>query len=130
MTTSRPIVEQKYIDYWKAREAKYEAQCKLWEKEAWVEVEAIAKLLQERFGATKIVVFGSLVKDRFGEDSDIDIAVEGIDSKSLWDAYAEISQCSQRFIDLKAMEKLDPYFKKRVLETGKVLEERDRDEEV
>ena len=85
-------------------------------------MKAVSTLLREQFGATKIVVFGSLVKERFGEVSDIDIAVEGMASKDFFKAWVAVDECSRREIDLKPMEDLDPYFKKRVLETGKVLE--------
>ena len=126
--TAQPHIEQKYIDYWKARRAEYDAQCKIWEQEAWADVKAVSTLLREQFGATKIVVFGSLVKERFGEDSDIDIAVEGMASKDFFKALVAVDECSRREIDLKPMEDLDPYFKKWVLETGTVLEPGSTDE--
>ncbi len=91
-------------------------------------MKAVSTLLREQFGATKIVVFGSLVKERFGEDSDIDIAVEGMASKDFFKALVAVDECSRREIDLKPMEDLDPYFKKWVLETGTVLEPGSTDE--
>ncbi|MEL6938275.1 MAG: nucleotidyltransferase domain-containing protein [Cyanobacteria bacterium J06598_1] len=123
-------VEQKYIDYWKARQVEYDAQCKVWEQEAWVDVKSVSALLRSQFGATKIVVFGSLVKDRFGEDSDIDLAVEGMNSRDLFKALVAVNKCSRREIDLKPMEDLDPYFKQRVLETGTMIELGSKDETV
>lgn len=116
------MVEQTYIDYWKARRAKRIANEKVWAQEAWTDVKAISTLLRERFQATKIVVFGSLAKDEFGEDSDIDIAAEGIPSKEFFPALTAVNRHSKWPVDLKPMESLDPYFKARVLETGKVID--------
>jgi uncharacterized protein len=102
------MVEQKYIDYWRAKRANYQAQCKVWEQEAWAEAESAVTLLRDRFGATSAIVFGSLVKDKFGEDSDIDLAVEGIEPTRFFEALAAVNQCSKRWIDLKPMELLEP----------------------
>ena len=46
-------VEQKYIDYWRSRQAKRVAQEKVWEEAAWAEVEKVARLLKSQFGVTK-----------------------------------------------------------------------------
>ncbi|MFH0725844.1 MAG: nucleotidyltransferase domain-containing protein [Pseudomonadota bacterium] len=46
--------------------------------EAWPLVRVAAKILKQKFGARKVVVFGSLLKkDRFSPWSDIDLAVWG-----------------------------------------------------
>jgi len=117
-------VEQKYIDYWKAKQAEQDAQIKVWEQEAWAEAENAAKILCDQFNVTKVIVFGSLVRDRFGEDSDIDIAVEGLSAQDFFTAWCTVERHCTREIDLKPMEKLEPRFKSRVLETGKVIYEK------
>jgi uncharacterized protein len=120
----RKYVEQKHIDYWRAKRSEYQAQCKVWEQEAWAEAERAVALLRDRFGATNAIVFGSLVKDKFGEDSDIDLAVEGIEPASFFEALSAVNQYSQRWIDLKPMEALEPRFKERVIKTGRSLDEK------
>jgi len=46
---------------------------------AWSRTRLVAQAMRERFGATKVVVSGSLVnRDRFSPFSDIDLAVRGI----------------------------------------------------
>jgi uncharacterized protein len=128
IANANKMVEQKYIDYWRAKRAEYQAQCKIWEQEAWAEAESAVALLRDRFGATSAIVFGSLVKDKFGEDSDIDLAVEGIEPARFFEALAAVNQCSQRWIDLKPMESLEPRFKARVIATGSVISQTVTDE--
>jgi predicted nucleotidyltransferase len=48
-------------------------------EEALRAAEACAALLKERFGARRVVLFGSLAGDDFDRDfSDVDLAVEGL----------------------------------------------------
>ena len=117
------MVEQKYIDYWRAKQADQKVLTQRWEQEAWADVKAAVLLLRSQFGVTKAIVFGSLVRDRFGEDSDIDLAVEGLAKADLFEALAAVNAQSKRWIDLKPMESLEPRFKERVLYTGRVIDE-------
>ena len=117
------MVEQKYIDYWRARQAEQKVQIQRWEQEAWVDLKVAVLLLRAQFGVTKAIVFGSLVRDRFGEDSDIDLAVKGLAKADFFEALAAVNAQSKRWIDLKPMESLDPRFKERVLSTGRVVDE-------
>lgn len=123
--TRQVHIDQKYIDYWQARAAKQVAQYKAWEKEAWVDAQTAASILRKQFGATNIIVFGSLVKDKFGEDSDIDMAVEGIAPSEFFAALSAINWQSKWEIDLKPLEALEPHFKQRVLETGVAIDEKE-----
>ncbi|MBE9064712.1 nucleotidyltransferase family protein [cf. Phormidesmis sp. LEGE 11477] len=116
-------VEQKYIDYWRSKAAREADQIKVWEKEAWDDVQIVASVLREQFHATKIIVFGSLVKNKFGRGSDIDIAAEGMEPNRFFLALSTVNRHSKREIDLKPMEALDPHFRKRVIETGRVISE-------
>jgi predicted nucleotidyltransferase len=59
---------------------------------------AIAKLLREEFGATKVVAFGSIVDpERFSPWSDIDIAVSGIRADLFYKAVAVSTKVSDDF---------------------------------
>jgi len=118
-----PVVKQKHIDYWRARMAESDLQCRAMEQEAWCQVKQAVALLKEQFGATKAIVFGSLVRNRFGEDSDIDLAVAGIKKTDFFQALSAVNDHNQRWIDLKPLEDLEPHFRERVLATGKVIDE-------
>jgi predicted nucleotidyltransferase len=59
------------------------------EQEAlWRRVRQAAEALKSYFGARRVVLFGSLVDgEDFGEGSDIDLAVEGIEAFDHWQAW-------------------------------------------
>lgn len=58
---------------------------------AWDDIKKIAKMLKEKYGAEKVIVFGSLLnKKRFHKRSDIDLAVKGIDDELFYEAYGKI----------------------------------------
>ncbi|MEO0489327.1 MAG: nucleotidyltransferase domain-containing protein [Cyanobacteria bacterium J06635_15] len=116
------MVEQRYIDYWRSQRHDHEAQVQRWQQEAWAVVQQVKTVLVSQFGATKIIVFGSLVRGRFNADSDIDMAVAGIPKADFFAALAVVNQISQRWIDLKPLESLEPHFRARVLSTGQVLD--------
>ncbi len=45
-----------------------------------------AQLLKTQFGATQVILFGSLLSDKFHEDSDIDLAVSGLPENQYFQA--------------------------------------------
>lgn len=65
----------------------------------------IAKLLAREFGATKVILFGSLPGGRFGPRSDIDIAVAGIDPARFFAAAAAAQRAGEPIdVDLVPIE--------------------------
>lgn len=56
--------------------------------ELMAQVRSAAEALKSYFGAGRVVLFGSLADgERFGEESDIDLAVEGIEAHDHWQAW-------------------------------------------
>jgi predicted nucleotidyltransferase len=116
--SDRTIDSSKYLAYWQRamdvqQQAKQQAV-----KLAWQEVQAIAQCLRRDFGVGRVVVFGSLVRDRFTDSSDIDVAAEGIAPARYFEAVARVNELSDRWIDLKPLEDLEEHFRQRVLATG------------
>jgi predicted nucleotidyltransferase len=76
-----------------------------WEK-AWKMARTAAQLLRERFGATRVVAFGSLThRTWFTSWSDIDLAAWGIPPDTFYRAVALVTGLSPEFeIDLVAIE--------------------------
>ncbi|MEZ4610032.1 MAG: nucleotidyltransferase domain-containing protein [Caldilineaceae bacterium] len=72
----------------------------------------------ERFGATRVILFGSLARGRFRLDSDIDLAVAGLAKGDLFRAMAGALEFTNRWVDIKPLEEVDPHFRLRILETG------------
>ncbi|OLP15361.1 hypothetical protein BST81_26815 [Leptolyngbya sp. 'hensonii'] len=63
-----------------------------------------AQLLRDLFGASRVVVFGSLVSDRFNEASDIDLAVWDLPESRYFQAVGKLQGLSELAIDLVRVE--------------------------
>jgi predicted nucleotidyltransferase len=115
------MVEQKYIDYWRDRQAREKQLHQELAQQARQEVQQIVNWLVQHYPIERVILFGSLARDRFVADSDIDLAVEGLPSADYFAILAQVNQPASRWVDLKLWEDLDPHFKNRVLETGEVV---------
>ena len=69
-----------------------------------------AALLKTQFGASRVVLFGSVARERlFHRDSDIDLAVEGIENRDFWRAWSALDRVAGKFeIDLVDIETASP----------------------
>ena len=117
------MVEQRFVDYWQQRRHQEEAQIKLAKQQAWDQAQRATTLLKQEFGATRILVFGSLVKNRFSLESDIDMAVAGVAKDRFFEAVAAVNGGCDRWIDLKPIESLEPYFWQRIQSQGIWMDE-------
>ncbi|MFQ5340808.1 MAG: nucleotidyltransferase family protein [Anaerolineae bacterium] len=90
---------------------------------AWETAHQAAALLKEQFGATQVMVFGSLVHDDwFSETSDVDLAAWGLKGDEYFIAVARLQDLSSEFeVDLVAMEHCKPGLQSVVMEEGKPL---------
>lgn len=79
---------------------------------------AAARLLRERFGATRVRLHGSLARLDCSEDFDIDLAVEGLEPGRLFEAWAAAERLVTRRLDLVEMECATDLMRRRVLEDG------------
>lgn len=66
------------------------------EKEGAARAVALAELLKRKYGASRVVLYGSLVEGGFHENSDIDLLVFGF-SGSYWDMYSEAERIAAPF---------------------------------
>jgi predicted nucleotidyltransferase len=110
-----------YTDYWKQRQCEQNFYNQKIAKEARKNLDKIVELLVNKFQAKKIILFGSLAKGNFHRDSDIDLAVEGINPTDYFTALAAVNSLSDHAIDLKPLEALESHFLQRILETGECL---------
>jgi predicted nucleotidyltransferase len=118
-------VEDKYLKYWRDRRQRQQEMNQRFALQARQEAQQMADVLVQQFGATQVILFGSLAKGRFTAESDIDLAVEGIEPVQFFAALASANRLTNRWVDLKPLEALEPYFYQRVMETGEVLYARD-----
>ena len=78
-------------------------------------------MLVKQHGVRRVILFGSLVRDRFVEESDIDLAVEGLLPILYFEVLSQVNRIASRWVDLKLWEDLELHFQARILETGEVL---------
>ena len=90
---------------------------------AWKVAQLAGELLKTRFGATRVVVFGSLAHGHwFSDTSDIDLAAWGLKDEDYFLAVARLQDLSPEFeIDLVAMERCKPSLRTKILSEGKPL---------
>ena len=78
-----------------------------------------------RLGARRVWLFGSALRpDRFREDSDLDLAVEGLPTGRLIDAGVAADRIAGHTCDLVEIETCDPALRARILREGELLLER------
>ena len=89
--------------------------------------EAIADFCR-RHHIRKLALFGSVLSDSFGQDSDVDVLVEFEPGRTPGLAFfamqEELSQILQRRVDLQTPNFLSPYFRQEVMEKAEVCYER------
>lgn len=110
-----------FITYWKQQQAERRHQNQQAAQLARRELKKLVQVLRDRYGVQRIILFGSLVKGRFSDESDIDLAVAGLSPTEFFTAYAEINQLTQFRVDLKPLESLHPHFYRRILAQGEIL---------
>jgi len=85
--------------------------------------QAIAERLYQEFKVEKVYLIGSLLDfDWFHRQSDIDIAVEGLDSKEYFKAFLMIEKLTNgESFHLIDMKDIASEFKTKIITTGKLL---------
>jgi predicted nucleotidyltransferase len=81
-------------------------------------VEACKRILRERFGARRVILFGSLTgQSPWHAQSDVDLAVEGLAPSAFFKAYSACRDLLPRGaeLDLVALEKVSPEMRARIL---------------
>ena len=116
MASSEP-----YLSYWRSRQEKQKRYNQQLAQQARQNLHKVLAMLIDEFNVKKIILFGSLCKGTFNQESDIDLAVAGIPASDYFLVLAKVNSISHRWIDLKPLEELEPHFKERVLQTGECL---------
>jgi len=87
---------------------------------ARVVADEAAKFLKEKFGAKRVILFGSLAHgDHFHRRSDIDLAVEGVSPQDFWRAWAALDTLGREFeLDLVDVETASPALRQQIEQEG------------
>ena len=107
-----------YASYWRGRRDQEEKRCQIAAEQAMAEAHDIAALFRNRYGATRVILFGSLARGGFSLESDIDLAVAGLTKSDFYTALADANDCASRWVDLKPLEAVRAHFRRRIMETG------------
>ena len=81
--------------------------------------EQCAQILRQEFGATQIILFGSLRGDApWHWQSDLDLAVSGISDEALWQAHQKLALVMPNWLkfDLVDLEQVAPQVRSRILQ--------------
>jgi len=133
ITSKRSCLDcQSTIDYQQVRQFlknKYNKQNEKNEilyQQAQEDFHAILDVIIDKFDPVRIYQWGSLLnKNMFKDYSDIDIAVEGIDSaENFFKLYKEIEPLTRFPLDCVQMEKIEPEFRVIIKRKGKIVYER------
>jgi predicted nucleotidyltransferase len=96
MPTTLNLTPEKIARYRESAHKRFQrenADIELRREQAWQEAKRASRILKKQFGATRVVVFGSLVrKAGFTRWSDIDIAAWGIAPEDTFSAIGVISE--------------------------------------
>ncbi len=99
-----------YLAGARAREAARRAAVVARRERAWVAARAAAAALRGDFGATRVVLFGSVVRGTFHERSDIDLAVVGLAPDKFLRAWGAAEEAAAGFaIDLVDLASARPW---------------------
>ncbi|MEN9215744.1 MAG: hypothetical protein Q6K90_00315 [Gloeomargarita sp. HHBFW_bins_162] len=110
---------QTYLDNHRKREQLRQLKLQKRQQEGFAVAQQCAKILKEKYGASKVVLFGRMLT-QIHEDSDIDLAVWDLDDRHYFPAYAELVDISSFAIDLVPVKDARPPILK-AIEKGLVL---------
>ncbi len=91
---------------------------------AWVidRLNCITPSWAEKYGVSRVLLFGSFAKGTQRLDSDVDIAIEGLKSEDYWKAWADIEDLSGlEKIDLRCLEDFPLPSRELILKSGVVI---------
>jgi predicted nucleotidyltransferase len=108
-----------YIEGWKRRQQREKIEIEARRSQARKIAQQATEILKQN-GATKVILFVSILDHTFKLDSDIDLAVE-MSSSAWWKWYLKLGEKLDFPIDLVHLGKIQPGFREIILEFGEVL---------
>jgi predicted nucleotidyltransferase len=87
----------------------------------------LAALLAREFHVSRVLLFGSLVAEGFSLESDIDLAVSGLEPDRFFEAWSALSQASDFAVDLIVLETASDSLRAVAVSEGVTLYDRERE---
>jgi predicted nucleotidyltransferase len=97
------------------------------EREAREDLEAMQEVFRKTPRLRRVYLFGSLARDRFREDSDIDLAVEGLDPESYAQLCRGLRAAARREVDVVDLGQSDRGLERIIRSYGRVIYEARRE---
>jgi len=95
-------------------------------QKAWESLPELVQLLSDEYGAERVILFGSLAREEFRINSDIDLAVSGMPSENYFKALGHLLMESPFSCDLVTIEDAPDLLMQRIEEDGVILYDRKR----
>ena len=90
-------------------------------QKAWESLPKIVRILSDNYGAERVILFGSLAKEEFRVNSDIDLAVSGMPAENYFKALGHLLMESPYACDLVTIEDASDLLRQRIEEDGVIL---------
>ena len=101
----------RYVEAWRRRAAEEERAQEDRQARARRVAAELARILGERYAASRVLLVGSLRRGTFGPRSDIDLAVEGLSPKTVEQANVELSGTGGFEVDVICLEDAKPHWR-------------------
>lgn len=112
---------QDFLEKFRRLRQKQQEERRQRKKDAFVRAEMVAEFMKEKWGVTRVYLYGSLAWGDFHERSDIDLFVEGFKG-DYWRMLVEVEEIAGPFpVSVVCAEDAFLSLKKRVLEEGVAL---------
>jgi predicted nucleotidyltransferase len=108
------------------RESRRRQQRRELHRQAAGDADAIIRFIRDKYNPRRIYQWGSVLHpERFDENSDIDIAVEGLRSaEEFFALYGDVMNMTEFSLDLVELEKVEPVHRDSIRKRGKIAYDR------
>ena len=90
-------------------------------QKAYESLPKLVRILSDKYGAERVILFGSLAREEFRINSDIDLAVSGMAGENYFKALGHLLMESPYSCDLVTIEDAPDLLKQRIEEDGVIL---------
>ena len=121
------VIPEKAIESLLQRHEHQQEAARQREQKAWESLPKLVRILSDEYNAERVILFGSLAREEFRINSDMDLAVSGVCAENYFKALGHLLLESPYSCDLVTIEDAPDLLKQRIEEDGVILYDRERD---